>query len=211
MSTPAADPVVSAEEPKQNPNCKCNPCLCDPCECTVTVNGCPVSGNGSAGGNCECTVTVNCCPVSGSGSSSCCAPAGDRAKCECTVNVNCCPVSGSGSSPCGAPTEDSVVEKTIRLNKAAFDVPERYPRYRHGSHSHRLFATFGAPNHVCDNVVCNRPIHPLSTRFWCPRCDFDLCTRCFFLAPEKEVPLDASDEVINDRIVGVPFNVVLVR
>ena len=99
----------------------------------------------------------------------------------------------------------STVDYTVKLNKDATILPLHYTRYRHGSHQHRLFMVFGADGHVCDNHTCNKRLAAMETRFWCPRCDFDLCMTCFHFAAEHEVPLDDDDDHIDDRISTVPF------
>lgn len=73
-------------------------------------------------------------------------------------------------------------------------VPERFNRYRHGSHQHRLFLGIvtGSSQHFCNG--CRRLMLSQATIFRCPRCDYDLCQRCFSCAPYQEVDLAASDD-----------------
>ena len=113
----------------------------------------------------------------------------------------------SGYTGCTGPNQSGYVEQTLTVRRNAFasDVPDRFPRYRHGSHPHRLYVLFGIPNHRCDNANCRRPITSLETRFSCMRCDFDLCDRCFQLGPEVCVPINEDeDRQINDLIFSGP-------
>ncbi len=93
----------------------------------------------------------------------------------------------------------------LSLNPEIVNLPERFPRYRHGSHKHRLACDKGSHGHHCDNRSCSVEISPNATRFCCRSCDYDLCARCFCLPATSEVPLE-NDHLINDRIL--PHNLV---
>lgn len=108
-----------------------------------------------------------------------------------------------------AKTLETCVEMTIRVNKSLSEVPKKYQRFRHGSHHHRLFVGFGMDGHRCDNTVCNRDLKRVDTRFFCQRCDYDLCAHCFAFAPATEVELDASDNDVDDNIMPELFTVTL--
>ena len=89
----------------------------------------------------------------------------------------------------------------VKLNPYMDSIPERFPRYRHNSHPHRLYVLFGKPNHKCDNENCRKIIGTLETRFSCFRCNFDLCQECFQLDCENPVPINVDEDMeVNDRI-----------
>lgn len=89
----------------------------------------------------------------------------------------------------------------LKLNPYMDSIPERFPRYRHNSHPHRLYVMFGKPNHSCDNQNCRKVIDTLETRFSCFRCNFDLCQECFQLDCENPVPINVDEDTeVNDRI-----------
>jgi hypothetical protein len=91
----------------------------------------------------------------------------------------------------------SIVNFTI--NPVTEQIPERYPRYRHGIHQHRLFVGFGHIALQCD--ACRKEIGRDETRFFCYRCNFDLCARCFCLPPFTTVPLSEDDATIDDSVL----------
>lgn len=90
-----------------------------------------------------------------------------------------------------------------KLNPFLNEVPDFFQRFRHGSHKHRLFAVFGNDNRVCDNSNCEIRISSQDTHFMCPRCDFDLCQKCFRLDSSTHTPLADDDDEIDDRIFTV--------
>ena len=87
-------------------------------------------------------------------------------------------------------------------NPNADKVPLQYERFQHAMHCHRLFYGFGQKNHYCN--VCLDDLNTSETRFFCQRCDFDMCVRCFvYFVPFVTVPLAADDGDLDER-VGLP-------
>ena len=97
------------------------------------------------------------------------------------------------------------VVRHVRRNPEFARVPKTFERYHPPGHHHRLFLQVGCPDHRCDNVKCRNVIGKYEARFHCPRCDFDLCQRCFKIQPDVEVPLSPEDVAgdINDSVLLV--------
>ena len=84
-------------------------------------------------------------------------------------------------------------------------VPLTYARFKHPAHEHGLFMGFGQRGHVCDVANCRTEIERKDTRFFCQRCDFDLCVQCFsFFEPHVPRPLAENDAEV-DVTVGLPL------
>lgn len=104
------------------------------------------------------------------------------------------------STACPVISVDMVTETPptfpVKLNTEI--IPAKFSRYRHPSHSHKLFMTIARTRLRCDNLNCRRDITPGSTSFSCVRCDFDLCEFCFQLAGDHEVPISPRDSEVNE-------------
>jgi len=101
---------------------------------------------------------------------------------------------------------------TIKINPEK--VPQKFTRYRHPSHQHKLFMLTGLIDHRCDNLHCRRLILGRETIFSCFRCNFDLCDICFQLSGDVEVPLSREDKDVDENTVrplSTFLNVVLDR
>jgi len=85
---------------------------------------------------------------------------------------------------------------SIKLNPEK--IPEKFTRYRHPSHRHKLFMLTGLTSRKCDNLNCEKHIGRMDTIFSCFRCDFDLCANCFQLDTVNQVPLSPRDSEVNE-------------
>ena len=87
---------------------------------------------------CSCTGCTGCTGPNQSGGCTGCTGPNQSGGCTGCTGPN-------QSGGCTGPNQSGYEEKTItiRLNPFASEVPERFPRYRHGIHRHRLYALFG--------------------------------------------------------------------
>jgi hypothetical protein len=101
----------------------------------------------------------------------------------------------------------------IKLNPYVNTVPKKFDRYQHPSHKHKLFMILNNNLNcrVCDNNNCNECIDINKTVFYCPRCDFDLCEKCFQLGCEKEVPLSEDDCKVDETTIKELKDLFVVR
>jgi hypothetical protein len=102
--------------------------------------------------------------------------------------------------------EQPVQEQTctyLPINTQVEPLPERFHRYRHGSHCHKLFLIKCGSVHGnnCDNRLCRRIMVMGESMLRCFKCNFDLCTYCYHLRPECEIPLSQDDEKISEEVM----------
>lgn len=93
----------------------------------------------------------------------------------------------------------------VRLNPTV--VPDKFTRYRHPSHKHRMFMIISFGHNYCNNKNCQTNIGVNKTLFRCFRCDYDLCDQCFQLDTQLEaVPLAEDDSDINETTITPIIN-----
>jgi hypothetical protein len=120
------------------------------------------------------------------------------------VSVNAQPVAVNAQPV--AVNAQPVLENTIQnilvptLNPSV--VPDKFIRYRHPSHRHRLFMLISFGHNYCNNKKCKIPIACNKTMFRCFRCDYDLCGNCFQLGTKGEpVPLANDDDDVDETTI----------
>jgi hypothetical protein len=103
---------------------------------------------------------------------------------------------------CDSAVINSESELTLRVKLNPTVVPDKFTRYRHPSHIHRMFMILSFGHNSCNNKNCRSNIRCNKTLFRCFRCDYDLCSKCFQLSTIGDpVPLAEDDNDIDETTI----------